>query len=197
MQYNAAQMHLEELLCCSYKFLIAAGRIDSRSALRHIQDGGCLFPSDTVIFGTRRFHTQGAWVHIAQSSWEPKQDEASFIKKTETDDGRDTRGGFLTGVSSINQRWTQLEVITQWDVRRRSWIKEFPILPRQCPTTCWLMTAASGTHNIQKTSGSCGWLCRGYTELEKIIAASSNILRCPWGRQLLHLSWSEASRCRK
>lgn len=47
------------------------------------------------------FHTQGAWVHIAQSCWEPKQDEASSFpkkkkKKTdakkETDEGNHTRG---------------------------------------------------------------------------------------------------------
>lgn len=50
---------------------------------------------------TGMFHTQGAWVHIAQSCWEPKQDEASSFpkkkkKKTdakkETDEGNHTRG---------------------------------------------------------------------------------------------------------
>lgn len=33
-------------------------------------------------------------------------------------------------MNSINQKWTQLEAITQWD-EKKSWKHEFPILPRQ------------------------------------------------------------------
>lgn len=99
-------MHLKKKVCCCYKFLIAAGGggINFRSTLRHLQNGGCFFLSNAVIYiyiYTGMFHTQGAWVHIAQSCWEPKQDEASSFpkkkkKKTdakkETDEGNHTRG---------------------------------------------------------------------------------------------------------
>ncbi len=152
IQHNLGQMHLKKRLCRSYKFLIASGRIDSRSVWRHIQDRGCLFPSDAVIFGTRTFHTQGAWVHIAQSCWEPKQDGASPFSKKQMPKKKQMIGAIQgadsdKGVISMNKRWTRLEVITQWDVRRRSWKEEFPILSRQCLTKCWPMTAVSGTQN--------------------------------------------------
>lgn len=110
-------MHLKKL-CCSYEYLIAAGRIDSRSALRHIQDRGCFFPSDAVIFGTQTFNTLGAWVHIAQSCLELKQDEASPFPKKQMPKKKQMIGTIQRAeseVNSINQKWTQLEAITQWD----------------------------------------------------------------------------------
>lgn len=152
MHYNFGQTHLKRKVCCCYKFLIAAGGggINFRSTLRHLQNGGCFFLSNAVIYiyiYTGMFHTQGAWVHIAQSCWEPKQDEASSFpkkkkKKKKMPKKKQMKGtiqGAKCEMSSKNQTQAQLEVITLQGCRKKGdGNKNPPPPPRQCLRKCWL-----------------------------------------------------------
>lgn len=136
MQYNFGQMHVRKLLNCSYTFLIAAGRIDSRSALRHLQDGGCLFPMMQLFLGRGRFTHKVPGFILHKACWEPKQDEASPFPKKQMPKKKQMMGAIQGAesdkeVSSINQRWPRLEVITQRDARGRSWKGEI-----QHPAKC-------------------------------------------------------------
>lgn len=109
-----------------------------------------------LFLGRGRFTHKVPEFILHQSSWESKQDEASPFPKEQMPKKKQMMGA-MRGVesdkeaSSINQRWAQLEAITQWDVWRRSWKQELPILPRQRLTKCLLMKAG-----MIKT---CGWLC--------------------------------------
>lgn len=151
-------MHLKKV-CCSYMYLIAAGRIDSRSALRHVQDGGCLFPSDAVIFGTRTFNTQGAWVHIAQTCWEPKQDEAPPFPKNRCQKKEQMIGTIQGGIwgelykSEMDSAWSDNTM--GWEEELETWISNFtPTLS----TECWLQRVV---HNA----------CRKHQELSDFVQA--------------------------
>lgn len=90
------------------QLLVAAGRIDSRSTLRHIQDRGCLFPSDAVIFGTQTFHTQFTLHQSAGSHSRKKfllfQKNGCQIKKDYVSDTRGRRQK-VRFVNQSNLKW--------------------------------------------------------------------------------------------